>query len=43
MPIAIPGVRRNARSEALWSLPYMELSYMRIANHGVKDYANCNT
>ena len=45
MLIALHGVKRCAhsktRSEALCSLLYMELSYMLIAIHGVKLYAQC--
>ena len=48
MLIAIPGVKRNARSEALCSLLYIKLSFIPIAihgvdTHGVKLYARCFT
>ena len=43
MAIAVPGVKRIARSEAVCSLLYMERSFMRIALNGVKHYAHCYT
>ena len=43
MPIAIPGVIRNAWSEPVGSLLYMDGSFMRIAIYGVKHYAHCYT
>ena len=43
MLIAIPGGKRNARSEALCSLLYMELSFMLNSVQGVKLHAHCYT
>ena len=43
MFIAIQGVKRNARSEALWLLLYMEKIFTLNAILGVKLYAHCYT